>query len=259
MNTQHLIGKLANESAVDHLIKIPSGFVDLAILDPPYFGTQQFYKCCTPLPVLSDWIDWTREYMGQVKRVMKVNSTAYLFGYARNLVHLHPMLLDLDLHLWQVITLVRKEKQARARHTKYYRVFPAETESIFMLRKGAMVPKVRYNFKIPQEKGKKLTDVWVVKYPQNTKRANVLGTKPQIVMRRLIVSSSKVGDVVLDPFMGAGTTAIVAHKLKRRWIGCEIDPDTHAYAQDRILHHCFAESHRTGEPVCRSTEPEMRV
>ena len=47
--------------------------------------------------------------------------------------------------------------------------------------------------------------------------------KPEAMLERIIIASSNKDDIVLDPFMGSGTTAFVANKLKRNWIGIEKD------------------------------------
>ena len=58
--------------------------------------------------------------------------------------------------------------------------------------------------------------------------------KPEALLRRVILSSSNVGDVVFDPFMGSGTTGAVAKKLKRKWIGVEKEEKYVKIAEKRI-------------------------
>jgi len=57
---------------------------------------------------------------------------------------------------------------------------------------------------------------------------------PEELARRIIALWSSPSDLVLDPFLGSGTTAVVCERLKRRWIGCEINPEYVAMAQKRI-------------------------
>ena len=59
-------------------------------------------------------------------------------------------------------------------------------------------------------------------------------TYPPELIEPMILASSNPHDVVFDPFMGAGTTALVAHRFGRRWIGCEINPEYIAMQERRI-------------------------
>ena len=58
--------------------------------------------------------------------------------------------------------------------------------------------------------------------------------KPEELLRKIVLASSSPGDVVIDPFLGSGTTAVVAEQLKRRWRGCDLSAEFCRYAADRI-------------------------
>jgi len=59
-------------------------------------------------------------------------------------------------------------------------------------------------------------------------------TFPEALIEPCILAGSRAGDLVLDPFMGAGTTAVVCERLDRRWVGCELNPEYAAIAEARI-------------------------
>jgi DNA modification methylase len=59
-------------------------------------------------------------------------------------------------------------------------------------------------------------------------------TYPERLIEPCVLAGSRPGDVVLDPFLGAGTTAVVAQRLGREWVGCELNPDYAAIAEERI-------------------------
>lgn len=63
-------------------------------------------------------------------------------------------------------------------------------------------------------------------------------TFPKALVRPCILAGSRIGDVVLDPFMGSGTVAVVAQNLGRNWIGIELNPDYKAMAERRIKREC---------------------
>ena len=59
-------------------------------------------------------------------------------------------------------------------------------------------------------------------------------TFPEALIEPMILAGCPVGGVVLDPFMGAGTTAVVAQKLGRNWLGIELNPEYIKLATERI-------------------------
>ena len=58
--------------------------------------------------------------------------------------------------------------------------------------------------------------------------------KPEELLRRLILASSNPGDIILDPFVGSGTTAVSSEQLKRRWLGCDSNPQYLEWAIHRL-------------------------
>jgi DNA modification methylase len=83
----------------------------------------------------------------------------------------------------------------------------------------------RYKRYLDEMPGVPLQDLWTDISPINSQAAERLGyptQKPVTLLERIIASSSNIGDVVLDPFCGCGTTVAAAQKLERRWIGIDI-------------------------------------
>jgi site-specific DNA-methyltransferase (adenine-specific) len=58
--------------------------------------------------------------------------------------------------------------------------------------------------------------------------------KPEELLRKLVLASSNVGDLIIDPFVGSGTTAVVSEQLKRKWRGCDISLEYCKWAAERI-------------------------
>ena len=84
--------------------------------------------------------------------------------------------------------------------------------------------------------GPALSDVWDVPFLSTVskERTGYPTQKPEALLERIILISSDEGDCVADFFCGSGTTLAVAKRLKRRWLGCDINPDAIAITQDRL-------------------------
>ena len=88
---------------------------------------------------------------------------------------------------------------------------------------------------------KQMRDLWKIHLCQgkerikgNNGRAVHPTQKPETLIERIILASSKEADIVLDPFFGVGTTGVVAGRLNRKWIGIEINSKYIKYAKKRI-------------------------
>lgn len=86
-----------------------------------------------------------------------------------------------------------------------------------------------------------MRDLWIIPVCQGkerikdkTGRAAHPTQKPENLLERIIIASSNKGNVVLDPFLGSGTTGFVAQKLGRKWIGIETDDKYIKIAEKRI-------------------------
>lgn len=95
------------------------------------------------------------------------------------------------------------------------------------------LPYEKINITFNAEMG--ITDVWrdIEFYFKRSERIHPT-QKPLELIERLIKASSNPGDVVLDPFMGSGTTAVAASNLGRKWVGYEKDEDYFIAAQERL-------------------------
>ena len=94
----------------------------------------------------------------------------------------------------------------------------------------------RTMYDVPIPKGKALKDVWQISFlnSQSKERTGYPTQKPLALLDRIIKASSNEGDLVLDPFLGSGTTAVAAKRLNRSCIGIEINADCIEIAEKRI-------------------------
>lgn len=96
----------------------------------------------------------------------------------------------------------------------------------------------RYKKYLDRAKGRSVGDLWTdinVINSQALERTGFPTQKPEALLRRIIDMGSRRGDIVLDCFAGAGTTAAVAHKMERRWVSVELESGTcRSYALPRL-------------------------
>ena len=119
-----------------------------------------------------------------------------------------------------------------------------------LIKKGSKYSKVyKKNGIIPD-------DVWDIPFIHGDKHFGYPTQKPESLLERIILASSKRGDVVLDPFCGGGTTLIVSEKLGRKWIGIDIAYDSIDVVKRRFkkYNQRFVFDHVEGVPV---TEEDM--
>jgi site-specific DNA-methyltransferase (adenine-specific) len=193
---------------------IPDKSIDLIVTDPPYLVG---YKSRDGRSIKGDRTsEWLDPSFSQMYRILKPNSLAISF-YGWN-------------HVDKFMTAWRKAGFRIVGHlvfAKHYAsrigLTEARHECAYLLSKGN-----------PPSPSRILPDVM----PWGRYTGNRLHPtqKPVEILRNLIRSFSDVGDVVLDPFAGSGSTLIAARQLHRSWIGMELDPVYYNKAVTRLTH-----------------------
>lgn len=155
------------------------------------------------------------EWLPEIYRVLKEDTHCYLFINARNLKELWQCAENVDFKFQQLIVW----DKGNSTPTQYYM---NSYELILMLRKG----KAKYI--------KNMGSKNILRIP-NTKNKSHPCAKPTELLKLLINNSSNENDIILDPFMGAGATAVVCIESNRKFIGCEIDKKYYEIAKNRII------------------------
>ena len=175
-------------------------------------------------------MQFTRKWISACHKVLKDNSSIYISCTYHNLAEEIISLKQLGFKINNVI--VWQKTNAMPNMTK--RVFTHSIEFVIWAVKGK---KWIFNYKElkkinpeTQKNGafKQMRDVWTMPLVQgkerlhgNDGRAFHPTQKPEEMLKRIIIASSNEGDLILDPFLGSGTTAVVAKRLNRQWIGIE--------------------------------------
>jgi len=241
--------------ALELMESIPDMSIDLAICDGPYCVTEQ------PWDKIPSVQEYNLELIRRLSCILKNGGTAYLFGKHNCLdfIDYRPFLKLVTRIIWYQPSRLA---QGRKRYTNNYDIIAyfvkgkeaatfnldeIRVEQLVELvhrRRCENVPSVRngkYGLTKFNKKGKNPGDVWgdIKQLTYKSKELvsrECLNTiqKPIRLVERLVKASSNPGDLILDPFMGTGTTAVVALELGRHFIGFEMDPQYIEVAERRI-------------------------
>ena len=118
------------------------------------------------------------------------------------------------------------------------RCFTHSTETVIWAKKNDKNAKHMFNYELMKElnDGKQMKDVW--RGPLTSQKEKTCGKhptqKPEYLLERIIQASTQEGQIVLDPFVGSGTTGVVAKRLGRRFIGIDNCEEYISIAKSRI-------------------------
>ena len=234
------------------LKKIPDNSVDLIFADPPYnlqLRDTLYRPDQTTVEAVNDaWdkfktyesydkfsIDWLKE----CKRVMKDDGSLWVIGTYHNIFRLGTSIQNLGLWILNDIIWYKTNPMPNFKGTR----FTNAHETLIWCTKSR---KSKYTFNYQNLKelndGKQMRSDWYIPIcngkerlrESNNKRSHPT-QKPESLLYRILLASSKKGDLVLDPFLGSGTTAAVAKKLQRNFIGIEENKKYINLSKKRLL------------------------
>jgi len=231
---------------------LPSGFADLVVLDPPYNLTKQFGDEVFRQRSLAEYETWFAQWLPMMVAALKPTGSLYVCGDWRSSTALHRVL---ERHLVVRNRITWEREKGRGAKTNWKNAsediwFCTRSDNYFFnveavkLKRRVIAP-YRENgepkdweetangaFRLTHPSNL-LTDLTVPFWsmPENTDHP---AQKPEKLIAKLILASSRAGDVVLDPFLGSGSTAVVARKLGRRFVGIELDETYCCLAERRL-------------------------
>ena len=224
------------DDSFQRMKKLPEKSIDVIFADPPYFLSNGGVSCHSGTQVSVDkgnWdkgmspeekLAWNRKWLKLARRVLKDNGTIWISGTFHNIYSIG---VALELEGYSIINNITWQKPNPAPHLAC-RCFTNSTETIIWARKiDGKGRKGKHYFNYPLMKeingGKQMKDVWTLNLP--TKAEKEFGKhptqKPLSVLERILLASTKEGDLILDPFNGSGTTGIACQFLKRNYIGID--------------------------------------
>jgi site-specific DNA-methyltransferase (adenine-specific) len=216
------------------LAQHPRGCFDLIFADPPYFLSNGGVTCHAGKMVKVDKGAWdrsrgaeenhhfNREWLRRCQALLKANGTIFVSGTHHVIFSVGYAMQQLGMKLLNQITWQKPNPPPNLA----CRYFTHSTENVLWAAKNE---KSRHVFHYGEMKkangGKQMKDVWTLTSPKRGEKA--LGKhptqKPILLLERIIRAASSAGDLVFDPFLGSGTTAIACASLGRRCVGIESD------------------------------------
>jgi modification methylase len=246
-----LPGRIIVGDCIAEMTSLPVGSVDLVFADPPY-NLQLRNDLKRPDDSRVDAVDddwdkfasfeaydaFTRAWLMACRGVMKPSATLWVIGSYHNIFRVGAILQDLGFWILNDVVWRKSNPMPNFRGRRF-------TNAHETMIWAAREPNKGYTFNYETLKAGnddvQVRSDWTIPLCTGEERLKDKGgkkvhptQKPEALLARVILSSSRPGDLVLDPFFGAGTTGAVAARLGRRFIGIERDPAYAAAAEARI-------------------------
>lgn len=245
------INKIVQGDCIEEMKKIPEKSVDLIFADPPYYmqtdgvlkrtdGTD-FSGVKDSWDKFSDYEEYdefTTSWLKECKRIMKKDASIWVIGSFQNIYRLGYIMQNMGF--WILNDVIWSKPNAVPNFAGSR--FQNSHETLLWCTKDKK-SKYTFNYKTMKHLNgnKQEKSVWEIGICIGNERLKdkqgikIHSTqKPEKLLYNIIISSSKIGDVVMDPFFGTGTTGAVAKLTGRNYIGIEKEEKYIKYAKERI-------------------------
>ena len=252
-NVREYLNTVLQGDCVVRMRQLPDACVDAVFADPPYnlrLGVKTLYRPedqTAARAVRDEWDyfesdaeydEFTRAWLAECRRLLKPTGAMWAIGSYHNIFELGAAMQDMGFWILNDIVWVKTNPMPNFRGTRF-------TNAHETLIWATPVKTGKYTFNYDTMKkfagGKQMRSDWGIdiclgaERLKDTDGKSLHSTqKPTDLLRRVILSSTKQGDIILDPFFGSGTTGAVAKELCRNWIGIEKKPEYVAAARERI-------------------------
>jgi len=252
-NVNSITNQIINQDIFDVIEFLPSGFVDLLFIDPPYNISKKFNQVSFREMGMFEYIKWFDSWLSKVVRLLKINASIYICGDWKS----SAAVFLTGSKYFQVMNRITWEREkGRGAKSNWKNCsediwfFTNSQEYKFnvddvKLRRKVLAPYKDENRK-PKDWSKNQegnfrdtfpSNIWndisvpFWSMPENTDHPT---QKPEKLLAKIILASTDKGELVFDPFLGSGTTAVVAKKLGRNYVGVEVDEYYCCLAEKRI-------------------------
>jgi len=252
-NVNDVLNKTINQDLMEAIKYLPEGFVDLLFIDPPYNLTKDFNGNAFKQMSISSYTEWLESWFSKLIKVLKPNASIYICGDWQSSTSIHTILEKYFIIRNRITWEREKGRGAKANWKNssediwFATVNDEYTFNIedVKLKRKVIAPYVDNDGKAKDwnstdDGNFRLThpsNIWTDltvpfwSMPENTDHPT---QKPEKLLAKIILASSNAGDFVLDPFLGSGTTSVVAKKLGRKYCGIEKDLEYSCLSEKRL-------------------------
>lgn len=233
-------GVMIEDDCLEVMKKIKTNSIDTIFADPPFNLNKNYGKKSDDHKSEQAYIEWSRNWISESVRILKQGGSLFIYNIPKwNIINANfLMFLNMNFRHWIAVSSKNNLPIPK-------RLYPCHYSLLYFTKgKPTRFNRIRTPLEVCRHCGKEikdygghrnainpkglnLTDIWMdiqpvrhKKFKLNERKENQLSTK---LIERAICLSTLPNDLVFDPFGGAGTTYAVCEKLKRKWIGTEIE------------------------------------
>lgn len=242
-----LVNQIIQGDCIEIMRQIPDKSVDVTFADPP-FNLKKLYNNYNDKKGAEEYLTWCKDWLTEMVRITKPTGSIFVHNIPKWLTYFSGYLNDMAIFrhwvVWDAMgtplgkTLLPNHYgilyYVKSKDYKFYDIRGLHKRC----RKCGIILK-DYGGKKDQlhQFGAIISDVWtdIHRIRHKTRRNKHPCQLPEPLLERLLLMSTDEGDIVLDPFIGTGTTAIAAKKLGRKFIGIDIDPKYVEITKNKVI------------------------
>lgn len=254
----HKNGQLWFGNSIEWLKSLPAESTDLIFADPPYNIKKADWDS---FESQEEYIKWSMLWIEQASRVLKPTGTLYICGFSEILADIkHPATKLFHSCRWIIWHYKNKANLGKDWGRSHESILHFRKSKKFTLNiDNIRIPYGNHTLKYPSHPqattsqygndGKNDKHVWkpnplgakpkdVIECPTTCngmhEKTPHLTQKPEELIRKIVLASSNIDEVVLDPFCGSGTTPVCSEQLQRKWLACDISSEYLGWTVNRL-------------------------
>jgi modification methylase len=269
------IDAILNGDCLEELRRLPDRSVDLVFADPPYnlqLGGDLLRPDNSKVDAVDDHWDqfesfaaydaFTRAWMAECRRVLKDDGALWVIGSYHNIFRVGVALQDLGFWILNDVVWRKSNPMPNFKGTR----FTNAHETLIWATKSRGGRRYTFNYdamKMANDDLQMRSDWSLPLCTGDERLKDASGAKahptqkPEALLHRVILASTKPGDLILDPFFGTGTTGAVARRLGRKFIGIERETEYAKIAEARIARVIPATAEEMAVTGSKRSEPRV--